>query len=319
VTSSAQTAARPGLLATATATPARALALAGIGGVAIALQSYLNGQLSGDLRSVEVAAAVNNLVGLLALGVLVVAGGSLRRAIAAWRGGARPRAWMLLGGLLGSVLVASTTAAAPKVGVALLTVAIVSGQTGGSLPVDALGFSPAGRQPVTAPRLLGVGLAIVAVTVSALGARGDLHLALLALLVVAGVAGAIQQAVNGRLAQATGEPAVAALVNFAVGFVALLVLAVVVAWGDAVHWSAPLHDWLGGLLGAFFVFVTAAAVRTLGVLRLMLVVVAGQTAGALVIDLLAPVRGEVIGWATLAGLALTLAAVVVSGRARAAA
>jgi uncharacterized membrane protein YdcZ (DUF606 family) len=57
-------------------------------------------------------------------------------------------------------------------------------------------------------------------------------------------------------------------------------------------------------------------VRTLGVLRLMLVSVAGQSAGALVIDLLAPVRGESVGVATVVGLVLTVVAVFVSGRAR---
>jgi transporter family-2 protein len=125
----------------------------------------------------------------------------------------------------------------------------------------------------------------------------------------------VQQAVNGRLAQTTGEPGVAALTNFVVGFISLSILAVVVAWGDHIPWGAPLGEWLGGLCGAFFVLVSAAAVRRLGVLRLMLVVVAGQTAGALVIDLIAPVSGEGVTWRTVVGLVLTLIGVFVSGRA----
>jgi transporter family-2 protein len=221
---------------------------------------------------------------------------------------------MLTGGLFGALLVVATTAAAPKVGVALLTVAMVCGQTGGSLPVDASGLSPAGRHAVTAPRVLGVALAIVAVVVSALGARGDLHVWLLGLALLAGAGTALQQAVNGRLAQLTGEPGVAAFANFTVGFVTLGALTLIVAWGDPIHWGGSPFTWLGGLLGAFFVIASAAAVRTLGVLRLMLVVVAGQTAGALVIDLLAPVPGESVGAATVIGLALTVVAVFVSGR-----
>jgi transporter family-2 protein len=316
VTAAAEPTRAPGLVAAATATPARALAAVGLAGAGIALQAYLNGRLSGTLGSVEVASAANNAVGFLGLMALAAASGSIGRAVALARTGVRPRAWMLTGGLLGSLLVIASTAAAPKVGVALLTVALVCGQTGGSLPVDASGISPAGRHRVTAPRVLGVALAVVAVVISALGARGDLHLGLLAFALVAGVAGAVQQAVNGRLAAATREPGVAALVNFIVGFAAMGLLALVVTWGDPVHWGGSPWEWLGGLFGAAFVLISSAAVRTLGVLRLMLVSVAGQSAGALVIDLLAPVRGETVALTTVLGLVLTVVAVFVSGRAR---
>ena len=55
--------------------------------------------------------------------------------------------------------------------------------------------------------------------------------------------------------------------------------------------SNPLR-YVGGLLGAFVVVIGATAVQTLGVLRLGLAMVAGQMAGALVVDLVAPARGE---------------------------
>jgi bacterial/archaeal transporter family-2 protein len=316
VTATTGPARAPGFLAAATGTPARALTLVGLAGGGIALQAYLNGRLSGTLGSVEVASAANNAVGFVALLALAAASGSLRRAVAVGRSGRRPRAWMLTGGMLGALLVIASTAAAPKVGVALLTVALVCGQTGGSLPVDAFGISPAGHHRLTLPRLLGAGLAVVAVVVSALGAHGDLHVGLLAFALVAGVGGALQQAVNGRLAAVTGEPGVAALVNFIVGFLAMGLLALAVTWGDTVHWGGPAWEWLGGLGGASYVLVSAAAVRTLGVLRLMLVSVAGQSAGALIIDLIAPVRGESVAVTTVIGLLLTVVAVFVSGRAR---
>lgn len=312
------TRARRGPLAAATATPARALTLVGAGGVAIAVQAYVNGRLSGQLGSYEVAAAVNNLVGLVALVVYGVAAGSTRRALAHARSGPRPPLWLFAGGALGSLLVIVSAAAAPKVGVALLTVALVCGQTGGGLPVDASGISPAGRQPITAPRLLGVGLAIAAVVITALGSGGHPHAGLLALAVLAGVAGAIQPATNGRLAERFGgEPAAAALVNFAVGFTALALFALAVVGGRTIHWGASeAPDWIGGILGAYFVLVSAAAVSTVGVLRLLLVAVAGQSAGALAIDLVAPVPGETVGVTTVVGLVLTIVAVFVSGRAR---
>ena len=72
--------------------------------------------------------------------------------------------------------------------------------------------------------------------------------------------------------------------------------------------------YVGGLLGVFVVFVTATAVEPLGVLRLGLALVAGQMAGALVVDLIAPARGEAVTVVTVVGVVLTMVAVVISGR-----
>jgi transporter family-2 protein len=62
------------------------------------------------------------------------------------------------------------------------------------------------------------------------------------------------------------------------------------------------------------VFITATAVQALGVLRLGLAMVAGQMAGALAVDLVAPARGEAVTVTTVLGVVLTMVAVVVSGR-----
>lgn len=320
--SSSPTEARPrGLaarapLAAAVGSPRGAIALTVLGGVALAVQAFVNGRLAGSLGSVQVAAAVNNGIGLITLLAVNLALGSLRRGIARVRAQGGPPWWKYLGGALGAIFVTVSAAGAPEVGVALLTVAIVCGQTGGSLPVDAAGLSPAGKRPLTLPRVLGVAVAIVAVAVGALGGRGDLQLGILALAILAGATTSVQQAINGHVAQATGEPPLAGLVNFATGFAVLAAIALVVAGGTPPHgWSAPALDWSGGLLGAFYVVVSAAAVRRLGVLRLTLVVVAGQSAGALLVDLVAPAPGEAVTAATVIGVLLTVVAVAVSGRA----
>jgi transporter family-2 protein len=312
---SADPAVRPRALRAATSTPGRALLLAGVAGAGVALQVYLNGRLSRDIHSVEVASAVNNGVGLIALLALALAGGSLRRAGMRIRAGAQLRPWFFAGGAFSAMLIIGSTAAAPKVGVALVTVALVCGQTTGSLGVDAAGIGPAGRRGASAPRVLGVVLAIAAVGISAFAGGGHVDVVLLAVVLVAGMGSAVQQAVAGRLAVAVGEPVVAALVTFAGGFATMTVVAIAAGAGDMHVAGPPLH-WLGGLLGAFFAVVAAAAVGTLGVLRLMLVVVAGQMLGAVAVDLAAPVAGEPVGVATIVGVALTLAAVWVSGRAQ---
>jgi transporter family-2 protein len=299
------------------ATPPRAVAVTILAGGMISLQSYLNGRLGRQLDSATVASAINNLVAMLAALAVVLATGALPRAIGRLRAHGRPSWWQFSGGLFGAALVLIATAAAPEVGVALLTVALVCGSTTGSVAIDAAGLAPAGRLPVTPARIAGVLLAVAATVIGALGARGELQPLLLGLALVGGAGMAVQSAANGRLGRATGEPFVASLTNSTLG---LAVLAVVAAITLATHDVGALPAspalYLGGLLGAFVVVVSLTAVQTLGVLRLGLATVAGQTAGALVIDLIAPAPGEVVTAGTVIGVALTLVAVLVSGRGR---
>jgi transporter family-2 protein len=295
--------------------PRVALVATILAGGAISLQSYLNGRLGHDLGSPEVSAAINNLVACIATLIVVLATGAVPRALARLRTLGRPPLWHFLGGYGGAALVLVSAVAAPQVGVALLTVALVAGSTGGSLPVDAFGLGPAGKRRVTLPRVSGVLLAIGATAISAVGARTDPDLLLLTLAVVAGVLMSLQAAANGRLASETGEPFFASLVNVFVGLTALVTVALVTVASSGVDSfpSSPVA-YVGGLLGACVVFVSATAVQSLGVLRLGLAMVAGQMSGALIVDLIAPARGEPVTVATVVGVVLTMVAVVVSGR-----
>jgi transporter family-2 protein len=281
-------------------------------GAMLALQSYVNGRFGRSLGSPEVAAAVNNFVGFVALGTVAVAVGAIPRAL---RSFSRVRGWHLLGGFGGAMYVIAGAVGAPRIGVALLSVALVCGQTAGSLVVDSVGLTPAGRQGATAGRVAGVCLTIAAVVASALGARTNLQVGILVFTVVAGVAVAFQQACNGHLARNTGEPVFAGAVNFIVGFGALLVVAAVVNGLSPPHgWSAPPLEYLGGLLGAVIATSMAVIVSRLGVLRLILAMTAGQTVGGLVLDLIAPARGESVTAGTVIGVGLAFLAVIVSGR-----
>lgn len=211
-------------------------AVAVAGGAVLAVQAYVNGRLGRSLGSPEHAAVINNVVGLAVLVALTVTTRGAPRAVRRWRD---VRAWYLLGGLGGAMFVAAGAIAAPRIGVALLSLALVCGQTTGSLVADRLGLSPAGRQHITAIRLLGVGLAVVAVAVSALGAHTRPEAGVLAFALLAGVASSFQQAANGRLARATGEPIFASAVNFAVGAVALVAAAAIMTG------LSPEHGWSG--------------------------------------------------------------------------
>ena len=308
---------RPRGVAALLASPPRAIALTILAGGAISLQSYLNGKLGAQISSPTIAAATNNGVAFVATVAIALATRAVPRAQARLRALGRPPAWHFLGGLGGAALVFVSATAAPEVGVALLTVALVCGSTGGSLPVDAAGLGPAGRRAITLPRVAGVLLAIGATAISALGARSDPDMLLLALALAAGLGMSLQAAANGQLARATGEPWAASLVNVTVGFAVLAVAAVVTLATSSLD-GLPANPLLypGGLLGAFVVVVGATAVRTLGVLRLGLAMVAGQMAGALIVDLVAPAPGEAVTATTVIGVVLTMVAVAISGRGR---
>jgi bacterial/archaeal transporter family-2 protein len=205
--------------------------------------------------------------------------------------------------------------AAPKIGVALLSLALVCGQTSGSLVADRAGLSPAGRRDITVTRLAGVALAVVAVALSAVGGGAHPQAGRIAVAVVGGVAMSLQQAANGHLARDTGEPLFAGTVNFAVGFLALLVVAAIATGLSPPHgWSAPPLEYTAGFIGAAIATTMAVIVSRLGVLRLILALTAGQAIGGLALDIVAPAHGETVTVGTVVGVALACAAVLVSGR-----
>lgn len=287
-------------------------AVAAAAGATLSVQAYANGRLGGSIGSAEMAGVINNAVGLAAIVVVAIAVGALQRALRSLDG---VRPWQFFGGLAGAMYVTAGAVGVPKIGVALLTVALVCGQTAGSLVVDAAALSPAGRRRITTRRLVGVALTIAAVAASARGTHGTLHVGILVLALAAGFSSSVQQAANGHVARATGEPLFAGALNFAVGLCALLVVgAVADGLTPPNGWSAPPLEYLGGLAGITIVCLLAVIVARLGVLRMMLALTAGQLAGGLGLDLIAPAHGRTVSAGTVAGVALACAAVLVSGR-----
>ncbi|WP_036374250.1 DMT family transporter [Micromonospora sp. ATCC 39149] len=293
--------------------------LATASGVAVAVQSRINGELGVRLADGIAAAVISFGLGLLVLLVLVAATPDGQRGLAALRAalaGGSLRPWQCLGGACGALFVAAQGLTIGTLGVAVFTVAAVAGQSGSSLLVDRAGLGPAGRQAVTPSRLVGAALTVLAVLLAVgdrLGDPGALGLALLPLL--AGVGVAWQQAVNGRVRVATGSALAATLVNFAVGTVALLAAFVVdVAVRGHPDGSLPAEPWLylGGPIGIVFIAVAVAVVRFTGVLLLGLATIAGQVVGAALLDVVLPTTASHPGVNTLLGAALTLVAVLLA-------
>jgi transporter family-2 protein len=283
-----------------------ALGVAVASGALVAVQQRVNGHLGRRLHDPLLAAVVSFGSGLIVLSLLV-----LRRS--AWPALRLIRAtppWTRIGGLGGATLVAVGATAAPKIGVALLTVGLVAGSTVGALFVDGVGLGPGGHRPLTVPRIVGSALCIGAVLLSAPEGLRTASVLLLALVVLAGGLISVQQALNGRVREATGV-LTATFVNFVVGTTALLIALAVKEMVSGVRADAWPHEpwlYLGGSIGALFVAVAARVVRVLGVLRLGLASTAGQIVGAIGLDLQ---RG--VAATTLVAAGLTFLAVAVSG------
>lgn len=295
--------------------PWLALIIAGLGGVASASQSAVNAELGARMGSAAIGAVVNNIGGslLVALGLLALP--SMRAGLRTLRAARLPW-WTYLGGVGGAFFVTAATYAVPVLGVAVLTIAQVAGNSLGGLAVDRVGLAPAGRIAITGPRLAGALLGVGAVVVAQLGRPvGQLAVGLIALAVAGGLAVAIQSALNGRVSAAS-TTAMGTVANFVVSTPLVLIAAGLLgAYGAAAGrpWPGQWYLYLGGLFGVCIVVALLVGVRSVGVLRTGLGVVAGQLVGALLIDVAVP-GGPGASLGLLAGAALIIVAVLVSGR-----
>src|SRR5215467_12614290 len=204
------------------------IAAAAFSGIAVTVQARVNGELADSLRDGFVAALISFVIGLVVVAVGALAMPVARQGLREFRdalrlGGLRP--WQCTGGVCGAIVVASQGLTVGTLGVAIFTVAIVGGQSVTSLAVDRAGIGPSGPQPLAGTRVAGAALTVVAVGVAVAGQiTAPSALALAVLPVIAGAASAWQQAVNGRVRQATGSAATATLINFVVGVACLVVV-----------------------------------------------------------------------------------------------
>jgi bacterial/archaeal transporter family-2 protein len=96
----------------------------------------------------------------------------------------------------------------------------------------------------------------------------------------------IQAGLNTRLGKVTGNAVYAALVSFAVGAVALIIYIIVTRQQGSLTGAktAPFIDWMGGIIGAFYVTVTILAFPKIGPAMMFGLVVAGQMIMSVVLD-----------------------------------
>jgi transporter family-2 protein len=289
-------------------------------GLGVATQTRINGALGAALEHGLLAAVISFGSGLII--VLVVAAlapsarQGMRRLIGEIRGGRTPW-WYVLGGTGGAMLVFSQGIVAGVLGVALFSIGVVAGQTLSGTLIDRHGFGTMRPRRITAARVVGAVLALVAVVIAGAGqVTGTAPVWLLVFPFVAGLMIAWQQAANGQVRDISRSVIVATTVNFIVGTTVLVVGALAtLAWTG---WPATFPTnpllYLGGVVGVVFIALGSLVVRSTGVLVLTLGTIAGQLLGSLVLDVIVPAEGHALGVTTVIGVAVILIGVILASR-----
>lgn len=282
------------------------------------LQARVNGELGYRMGDGFGAALISIIGGLLIIVVSLLLSPVGRAGLSRVPQALKDRRllwWHLLGGVSGAYYAVAQTVTGLLLGVALFSIAIVSGQTLSSLVMDRLGVGPSGVRKITWPRMLGTILVLTSVVLSVSGqldAEAPIWMAWMPF--VAGVGMGWQLAVNGRVRAETQSVLAATFINFFIAAVLLTVIVVVRGFSTGWPINIPSEPYLfiGGILGSLFIAGSALVVARIGVLVLGVSVVAGQLIGALIIDIVSPSPVHPLTSSTLLGVGLSLVAVVIS-------
>jgi transporter family-2 protein len=105
--------------------------------------------------------------------------------------------------------------------------------------------------------------------------------------ILIGVALPVQSGINAQLRVSIGNPLLAALVSFVVGTIALLGLNIALRAplpsGETLG-RIPIWHWVGGLLGASYIYAAVILAPRLGAATLVAAIVAGQMVSSVILD-----------------------------------
>lgn len=105
--------------------------------------------------------------------------------------------------------------------------------------------------------------------------------------ILIGIALPVQSGLNAQLRIGVSHPLLAAFISFLVGTVALLgfnlALRVPLPSGEALG-RIPWWHWIGGLLGALYIYAAVILAPRLGAATLVAAIVAGQMVASLLLD-----------------------------------
>jgi transporter family-2 protein len=290
-------------------------------GILVAIQSRVNGGLSAILGNGVEAALISFGSGFIILNLILATNSKVRTGLRgvhlSIRSKQLPR-WRLSAGVLGGIFVAIQAFSVPLIGVALLSVTTIAGQTAASLFVDKAGMTAGGKQPITLRRALAAVITVIAVLVAVWDRLvvANTSLIAIALSFGGGLLLGLQRALNGQINEHSKNSLATTWLNFATGctFLSCLILFTTLS-GDTLG-KLPTSPWWiysGGAIGILYIAFASTIVQEIGVLAFTLFTTGGQLIGSLLIDLIFPTEGVVIGPNLIIGIVLSYAGVLIGG------
>ena len=129
-----------------------------------------------------------------------------------------------------------------------------------------------------------------------------------------GLAIAMQSPINASLGRALqASPLVASLCSFFIGTLCLLLIAITNGeLNTTLFQNLPKQEWwkfLGGVLGAFFVFGTILIAPKIGLVSMFIIMLVGQLLTSLILDSIGAfdLNTKAITWQKITGLVIILA------------
>jgi transporter family-2 protein len=294
-------------------------------GLCIAEQARANGELSVLTKNSVEAALISFTSGLIIILTIYFFSPAMKAGAANIHRAVKARElsrWRLFAGALGGTAIAIQTNVVPLIGVALYSVATISGQTAISLLVDRYGITNGVRKAITSKRVIASVITVTAVLVSVLDrlTLKSFNLLAIALALIAGVSIGVQRALNGSINVYSKQSYTTSLLNFVMGssFLALFLLVLALIRGDHIYGlpSGPWWMYTGGVVGVIYIALSSTVVQHLGVLTFTLFSVGGQLIGSLLFDFILPTKGAQITSYLVTGIVMTYVGVLVGGESR---
>jgi transporter family-2 protein len=293
---------------------ALAVSVSVISGAFVALQSRINGEFGLALGNGALAALISFSTGLTVITLVMLGSPSGRAGLSHLRAAVaegRLPWWSMIGGAAGAFLVLTQGLSAGVLGVAVFSMAVVTGQSLGAVVIDSRGWFGVTKVPLRLQRGLGALCVLVGVVVAldvTPGSFPDVGLLFL-LPLIAGAGTGFQQAVNGRVRNVSGSAIAAAFVNFVVGTSVLIAAFLLSLPTFGLPESLPGIWWLwtGGFIGVVFIVVQVTVVGIVGVLGLGVSIISGQLIGSIILDAAAPLSTSHLSVSTIIGALVTLA------------
>ena len=263
--------------------------LAVIVGAVIPIQTGINSRLARHIGITLLASLVSFAVGTIGLCLVLLA---TRTPLPLAATVASQPWWIWIGGLCGLVFLTMNMVLLPRIGASATVILPLFGQVVGGLVIDVIGGLGTTERPLTIGRVVGVVLvALGAVFVnwrhrSTTATEGPTWKTaiLWAAGIGAGVLGAVQATVNGRLGTVMGSPLAAALVSFGVGLAGLALINLVARNRPRLSGRPPWWSLTGGLIGGGFVLAIAYVTPLLGTSLAISAALLGQVTGGLALD-----------------------------------